>query len=127
MITDTEIKVKGIQILAQYLGDVDAERFIALIQREPFDYTKWRQEIDEELSIKEISRRAMALRNKNTEQSNYSAYVPDLPGCVATGTTIEEVENEIREAIEFHIEGIRQDVETVPQPSSSVQYIEVVA
>ena len=67
MITDTEIKVKGIHILAQYLGDVEAERFIALIQREPFDYTKWRQEIDEELSIEEISRRAMALRNKNTE------------------------------------------------------------
>ena len=70
MITDTEIKVKGIQILAQYLGDVEAERFVALIQREPFDYTKWRQEIDEELSIEEISRRAMALRNKNTEQMN---------------------------------------------------------
>ena len=60
-------------------------------------------------------------------QSNYSAYVPDLPGCVATGTTIEEVEKEIREAIEFHIEGMRQDGEIVPQPSSSVEYIEVVA
>ena len=60
-------------------------------------------------------------------QSNYSAYVPDLPGCVATGITIEEVEKEIREAIEFHIEGMRQDGEIVPQPSSSVEYIEVVA
>ncbi len=59
-------------------------------------------------------------------QSNYSAYVPDLPGCVATGSTIEEVEKEIREAIEFHIEGMRQDGEFVPQPSSSVEYIEVV-
>ncbi len=58
-------------------------------------------------------------------RSNYSAYVPDLPGCVATGSTIEEVEKEIREAIEFHIEGIRQDGEVVPQPSSSVEYIEV--
>jgi predicted RNase H-like HicB family nuclease len=58
-------------------------------------------------------------------QSNYSAYVPDLPGCVATGSTIEEVEKEIREAIEFHIEGMRQDGEIVPQPSSSVEYIEV--
>jgi hypothetical protein len=68
MITDTEIKVKGIHVLAKYLGDVEAERFIALIQREPFDYTKWRRGMDEELSIEEISRRAMALRSKNTEQ-----------------------------------------------------------
>jgi predicted RNase H-like HicB family nuclease len=58
-------------------------------------------------------------------QLNYSAYVPDLPGCVATGSTIEEVEKEIREAIEFHIEGMRKDGEAVPQPSSSVEYIEV--
>ncbi len=40
MITDTEIKTRGIQLLAKYLGDVEAERFIALIQREPFDYTQ---------------------------------------------------------------------------------------
>jgi predicted RNase H-like HicB family nuclease len=58
-------------------------------------------------------------------QSNYSAYVPDLPGCVAAASTIEEVEKEIREAIEFHIEGMRKDGEAVPQPSSSVEYIEV--
>lgn len=65
MITDTEIRVKGIQILAQYLGDIEMERFIALIQREPFDYTQWRQEIDaDEKSIEDISRKAMALRNK---------------------------------------------------------------
>ena len=69
MITDTEIKTKGFQVLAQYLGDIEAERFVALIQREPFDYTKWRQEMDEELSLEEISRKAMALRKKNTEQS----------------------------------------------------------
>ncbi|EFI35184.1 conserved hypothetical protein [Desulfonatronospira thiodismutans ASO3-1] len=68
MINDTEIKEKGFQILAQHLGDVEAERFIALIQRESFDYTKWRQGIDEELSIEEISRKAMDLRNKNTEK-----------------------------------------------------------
>ena len=42
-------------------------------------------------------------------EGNYSAYVPDLPGCVATGATVEEVENEIREAIAFHIEGMRED------------------
>ncbi len=68
MITDTEIKTKGFQVLAQNLGDIEAERFVALIQREPFDYTKWRQDMDEELSLEEISRKAMALRNKNTEQ-----------------------------------------------------------
>ena len=69
MITDTEIKIKGLQILTELLGDVEAERFIALIQREPFDYTKWRQGLDEGLSIEEISHRAMALTTKTTEQA----------------------------------------------------------
>ena len=64
MITDTEIKLKGIQILAEHLGDVEAERFISLIQREPFDYTKWRQGLDEFLTIESISQRAMELRRK---------------------------------------------------------------
>ena len=68
MITDTEIKIKGFQILSQYLGDIEAERFVALIQREPFDYTKWRQDMDEDLSLEEISRKAMALRKKTTGQ-----------------------------------------------------------
>ncbi len=62
MITDTEIKVKGTQVLTQYLGNVEAERFIALIQREPFDYTKWHRELDEDLGIEEISHKAMNLR-----------------------------------------------------------------
>lgn len=60
-------------------------------------------------------------------ENNYSAYVPDLPGCVATGQTIEEIENEIRKAIAFHIEGLRQDGLTVPQPASIVEYLEVTA
>ena len=68
MITDTEIKIKGLQILTELLGDVEAERFVALIQREPFDYTKWRQGLDEDLSIEEISQKAMALRMKSTEK-----------------------------------------------------------
>ena len=68
MITDTEIKIKGVQILSQYLGDVEAERFIALIQREPFDYTKWHQEMDELLTIDELSQKAMAFRDKSAEQ-----------------------------------------------------------
>jgi predicted RNase H-like HicB family nuclease len=57
---------------------------------------------------------------------NFSAYVPDLPGCVATGTTIDEVQREMREAIELHIEGMREDGKPIPQPSSSVQYVEIV-
>ena len=65
MLTDTEIKSKGVQVLSEYLGDVEAERFITLIQREPFDYTKWRQELDENLSINEISRKAMLLRKES--------------------------------------------------------------
>lgn len=59
--------------------------------------------------------------------NNYSAYVPDLPGCVATGQTVEEVENEIRSAIEFHIEGLREDGLAIPQPVSIVDYLEVAA
>jgi len=66
MITDTEIKLKGIHLLSEYLGNVEAERFITLIQREPFDYTKWRQGLDENLSIEEISHQAMLLRKKLT-------------------------------------------------------------
>ena len=59
--------------------------------------------------------------------NNYSAYVPDLPGCVATGHTIEETEREIREAIEFHIEGLLEDGLPVPQPASIVEYLEIAA
>ena len=59
--------------------------------------------------------------------SNFSAYVPDLPGCIATGATVKEVENEIREAIRFHIDGMKQDGLPVPSPSSAVEYIEVAA
>ena len=60
-------------------------------------------------------------------KSNFSACVPDLPGCVATGATIDEVEEQIREAIEFHIDGMRQDGKDVPLPSCSFDYIEVAA
>ena len=60
-------------------------------------------------------------------EGNYGAYVPDLPGCVATGKTIEEVQREIQEAIEFHIEGLRADGLPIPEPSSSVDYVEVAA
>ena len=60
-------------------------------------------------------------------QNNYSAYVPDLPGCIATGATTEEAEAQIREAIEFHIAGLREDGAPIPQPSSRVDYVEVAA
>jgi len=56
--------------------------------------------------------------------SNYSAYVPDLPGCVATAATVAEVEAEIRDAVRFHIEGLKADGITVPAPSSIAEYIE---
>ena len=59
--------------------------------------------------------------------ANFSAYVPDLPGCVATGATPEEVEASIREAIELHLEGMRQDGVPIQPPSSRVDYVEVAA
>jgi predicted RNase H-like HicB family nuclease len=59
--------------------------------------------------------------------SNYSAYVPDLPGCVATGATVEEVEVQIREAITFHLDGLREDGLPIPSPASRVEYIDIAA
>lgn len=59
--------------------------------------------------------------------SNYAAYVPDLPGCVETGATSEETEVMIREAIEFHLEGLRADSLPIPPPNSQVEYVEVSA
>lgn len=58
---------------------------------------------------------------------NYSAYAPDLPGCAATGATVEEAQREIREAIEFHLEGLREDGLPIPPPSSAVGYVDVAA
>jgi predicted RNase H-like HicB family nuclease len=55
---------------------------------------------------------------------NYSAYVPDLPGCVATGETPAAAEHEIRAAIRFHIEGLKEDGLPVPVPTASVEYVE---
>ena len=58
---------------------------------------------------------------------NYSAYVTDLPGCVATDGTVEEVEQQIREAIAFHLEGLREDGTPLPPPSSQVEYVDIAA
>lgn len=60
-------------------------------------------------------------------ENNYSAYVPDLPGCIATGSTVEEAESAMREAIAFHLDGLREDGMPIPQPSSKVDYVEVAA
>ena len=65
MLTDTELKIKGCEILSKYLGEVEAERFIALIQRESFDYTKWRQKnLPEVETIEELSKMAMEYRKR---------------------------------------------------------------
>jgi predicted RNase H-like HicB family nuclease len=56
--------------------------------------------------------------------ANYSGYVPDLPGCVATGPTVQAVEDELREAIRFHVAGLKEDGLAVPEPTSVADYIE---
>ena len=58
-------------------------------------------------------------------ERNYSAYVPDLPGCVSVGDTLDEVKAQIREAIAFHLEGLREDRAPIPPPSAAAEYIEV--
>ncbi len=65
---------------------------------------------------------AIVIENAGT---NYSAYVPDLPGCVAAGATPEETSRLLCEAIEMHLEGMREDGESVPEPSSRVEYVVV--
>jgi hypothetical protein len=64
MLTDTEIKKKGFKILIDYLGDVDAEKFISLIIKEPFDYTKWQSSLWSTQTIEEISEKAMDYKSK---------------------------------------------------------------
>jgi predicted RNase H-like HicB family nuclease len=56
--------------------------------------------------------------------TNYSAYVPDLPGCISVGDTIEEIERNIREAITLHLEGLREHGEVVPRPTTKVDYVD---
>ena len=60
-------------------------------------------------------------------EGNYGAYVPDLPGCVTVGDTVEETLPEIGEAIVFHLEGLREDGLPIPEPSSRVEYVDVAA
>jgi predicted RNase H-like HicB family nuclease len=60
-------------------------------------------------------------------ENNFAAYSPDLAGCVATGETIEEVEQNMREAIEFHLEGMRLHGDPIPEPSTLSLYVDVAA
>jgi predicted RNase H-like HicB family nuclease len=57
--------------------------------------------------------------------ANFAAYVPDLPGCVATGATLDETETLIRETIEFHLEGLQADGQPIPPPSYQIEYVDV--
>jgi predicted RNase H-like HicB family nuclease len=60
-----------------------------------------------------------------TGAGNYSSYVPDLPGCIATGRTLEDVKSVMREALAFHIEGLREDGLPVPPPTSLCEYVKL--
>ncbi len=68
MITDTEIKVKGVEALINTLGEVEAERFISLVMREPFDYTTWQRTLWVDRPIAELSSKAMQFRKKSKMQ-----------------------------------------------------------
>jgi predicted RNase H-like HicB family nuclease len=57
-------------------------------------------------------------------ERNFSAYLPDLPGCIATGKTIDEVRQNMTEAIELHLEGMREDGLPIPEPTSLADYVE---
>ena len=70
MRVDTEIKTLGFEVLTQHLGLVDAERFVTLIQREKFDYTRWRQSLFADMSGEKISRRAMEFQQENPSRSS---------------------------------------------------------
>ena len=77
MSTDTEVRIRGLRVLVETLGPVDAERFITLILREPFDYTQWQRHLWAEKSVDELSQAAMAMRGASP--NTYEA-----PSCQAT-------------------------------------------
>lgn len=64
MITDTETKIKGFRVLVEALGEIEAERFISLIMKEPFDYTKWQRNLLMDKTVAEISGAAMSMRKE---------------------------------------------------------------
>jgi predicted RNase H-like HicB family nuclease len=57
-------------------------------------------------------------------EHNYAAYIPDMPGCVATGESLDETEQHLREAVHFHLQGMREDGLPIPEPTSKVNYID---
>jgi len=67
MLTDTEIRKKGFKVLVENLGDVDAEKFISLLSKEPFDYTQWQSSLWGSQTVELISEKAMAYRAKNSK------------------------------------------------------------
>ena len=69
-----------------------------------------------------VSRYLIVIENAG---SNYSTYCPDIPGCVSTGTTVEETRKNMEGAVEFHVEGLREDGFPVPPPSSIADYVEI--
>ncbi len=77
------------------------------------------------MKIRDISKMHKYLVVFEKANGNYSAYSPDVPGCIATGSTRNEAEKNIREAISFHIEGLEQDGLPIPEPASFTEYIEV--
>jgi predicted RNA binding protein YcfA (HicA-like mRNA interferase family)/predicted RNase H-like HicB family nuclease len=74
------------------------------------------------LKVKSMSRYLIVIENTGR---NYSAYSPDLPGCAATGSTIEETRKNMEGAVEFHVEGLREDGIPIPPPSSIADYVEI--
>ena len=67
MRTDTELKIKGMEVLLKELGKVEAERFISLIKREPFDYTRWQRALWKDKKVEELSKEAMEFRKKQAQ------------------------------------------------------------
>ncbi|HDR51637.1 MAG TPA: hypothetical protein ENN90_08470 [Mariniphaga anaerophila] len=67
MLTDTEIKKKGLKVLVENLGDIDAEKFIRLITKEPFDYTQWQSTLWQDETVEQVSEKAMRYRAKRKE------------------------------------------------------------
>jgi predicted RNA binding protein YcfA (HicA-like mRNA interferase family)/predicted RNase H-like HicB family nuclease len=82
-----------------------------------------RNSILKQAGLKEAAMMRYAIVIERAE-GNYSAYVPDLPGCVATGDTVQAVEAQIRDAIRFHIEGLKADGAPIPAPTSIAEYVE---
>ncbi len=80
MMTDTEIKLVGVKALTDALGEVNAEKFISLVMREPFDYTEWQQDLWEDRSTEEISRSAMAFRETLATNGRRVSFVPGSKG-----------------------------------------------